>query len=108
MKHKWILNEDGKPDRWAFESGYHNGVVCKDCGKSVCVHCHPDYLQMDDCPGPPAPKAITNADRIRVMSDEELAEFLSYTWDVTARAWMREYGETLDWLQQPAEENNNA
>ena len=48
-------------------------------------------------------KIVTNADRIRAMSDEELA------------AWMAEcnaYGERADasqwlpWLKQPAEEDN--
>ena len=47
----------------------------------------------------------TNADRIRAMSDDELAEFLAYTWATSARAWEPEYGETLYWLQQPAKED---
>ncbi len=82
-----------------WESGYHNGVRCEACGKAVCVHCHPDYVKMDDCLGPPAPKAITNAAHIRTMSDEELAEFLCcIEWRLT------EYKACLDWLQQPAEE----
>ncbi len=106
MKHKWILNEDGKPDRWAFESGYHNGVVCKDCGKSVCVHCHPDYLQMDDCTGPPAPKAITNADRIRAMSDEELSNLLDewYCMGADGNDQLAYEDARMEWLQKPAEE----
>ena len=45
----------------------------------------------------------TNADRIRAMSDEELADFLAYTWATSARAWQKDTGETLHWLQQPAE-----
>ena len=45
----------------------------------------------------------TNADRIRSMSDEELADFLAYTWATSARAWQKDTGETLYWLQQPAE-----
>ncbi len=47
------------------------------------------------------PEIITNADNIRTMDDEELAEFLAYTWATSARAWQKEYGETLYWLQQP-------
>lgn len=44
---------------------------------------------------------MTNADRIRAMSDEELVEFIStkltdYFYDWTDL--------TLKWLQQPAEE----
>ena len=60
-------------------------------------------------------KAVTNADRIRAMSDEELAEFIrdvsyecqdaycgphcqicSYPWCSSER--------TMEWLKQPAEE----
>ena len=46
---------------------------------------------------------MTNADRIRVMSDEELADFLNQ-WGTSTRAWQKDHGETLYWLQQPAEE----
>ena len=46
---------------------------------------------------------MSNADRIRRMSDEELANFLAYTWATSARAWQKDVGETLHWLQQPAE-----
>ena len=45
----------------------------------------------------------TNADRIRSMSDEELADFLAYTWATSARAWQKDTGETLQWLKQNAE-----
>ncbi len=41
----------------------------------------------------------TNADRIRTLSDEELARFLAYTWATSARAWQKDYAETLYWLQ---------
>lgn len=53
------------------------------------------------------PAQTTNADRIRAMSDEELADFLSYTWATSARAWQKDPGETLHWLQQPAEETSH-
>ena len=44
----------------------------------------------------------TNADRIRAMSDEELAKLLCCT------GWrMIEQKECLEWLQQPAEETDN-
>ena len=49
---------------------------------------------------------MTNADRIRAMSDEELADFLAYTWATSARAWQKDPGETLHWLQQPAGEED--
>ena len=44
---------------------------------------------------------MTNADRIRAMSDEELAEFL-YQVGYDNGWGMKEYA--LEWLQQPAEE----
>ena len=47
-------------------------------------------------------REMTNADRIRAMSDEELAELLCCT------GWrMIEQKECLEWLQQPAEENDH-
>ena len=51
-------------------------------------------------------REMTNADRIRAMSDEELADFLAYTWATSARAWQKDPGETLYWLQQPAGEED--
>jgi hypothetical protein len=45
----------------------------------------------------------TNADRIRSMSDEELADFLAYTWATSSRAWQKDTGETLHWLKQHVE-----
>ena len=41
----------------------------------------------------------TNADRIRAMTDEELADFLNQ-WGTSTRAWQKDPGETLYWLQQ--------
>lgn len=45
-------------------------------------------------------KKQTNADRIRVMSDDELTDFLNHWADF--KAWKRDPGATKDWLQQPA------
>ncbi len=70
MKHNWERDENGNINKWAWAAGFHNGVFCVDCGKSVCVHCKPDYMELDDCTGPQKPKVMTNADRIRAMSDE--------------------------------------
>ena len=59
------------------------------------------------------PKVETNADRIRAMSDEELAKYLSNPCDCAVdpeRDGFRECGNDLcvkyllEWLQQPAEE----
>ena len=44
----------------------------------------------------------TNSDQIRSMSDEELAEFLNQ-WGTSTRAGQKDKGETMYWLQQPAE-----
>lgn len=45
---------------------------------------------------------MTNADRIRGMSDEELAKLLCCT------GWrMFEYKECLEWLKQPVEEDKH-
>ena len=62
---------------------------------------YPPYL---DYPKPY--KAQTNSDRIRAMSDEELAELLNQ-WGTSTRAWQKDKGETMYWLQQPAEEDEN-
>ena len=50
--------------------------------------------------------APTNADRIRAMSDEDLADFLNQ-WGTSTRAWQKDPGETLYWLQQPAEDDHD-
>ena len=51
-------------------------------------------------------REMTNADRIRSISDEELADFLNQ-WGTSTRAWQKDPGETLYWLQQPAEEDKH-
>lgn len=80
-------------------------VVCKKCNNLVNDWCEkvidsPDQDIQRDC------RYFcekTNADRIRAMSDEELADFLSYTWATSARAYQKDTGETLRWLKQRAE-----
>ena len=48
------------------------------------------------------PNYITNAQKIRAMSDEDMAKLLCCT------GWrMIEQKECLEWLQQPAEENDH-
>ena len=47
----------------------------------------------------------TNAQKIRSMSDEELAKFL-FQVGYNHRWGLKEY--TLEWLQQPAEEEGHA
>lgn len=65
---------------------------------------YPPYL---DHPKPRQP--MTNADRIRAMSDEELAKFIDkceaagYNDSSIARDENNQLMDMLDWLQQPAE-----
>ena len=49
---------------------------------------------------------MTNGNMIRSMSDEELADFLNQ-WGTSTRAWQKDKGETMYWLQQPSEEGND-
>ena len=46
------------------------------------------------------PKPLTNADRIRAMTDEELCSFLYWDADGSGKAKQ----EWLDWLKQEADE----
>ena len=50
-------------------------------------------------------REMNNADRIRSISDEELADFLNQ-WGTSTRAWQKDPGETLYWLQQTAGEED--
>lgn len=107
MKHRWRTYKNGKPDEWAWSNDFHNGVICEDCGRFVCVCCNPDYMELDDCHGSPN---ITNAERIRAMSDEELANFI-FKWQVNLITEFLQYGfmNTLDakdlreWVKEPGE-----
>ena len=61
------------------------------------------------------PKPMTNADRIRAMSDEELNELFHEIYNAGAEdAVAYEWGQrtnsfewTMEWLQQPAEEDKH-
>jgi ribosomal protein L29 len=46
---------------------------------------------------------LTNADRLRAMSDEELAEYLSKVQGDIFRCEMRLTHQWIDWLRSPAE-----
>ena len=68
--------------------------ICMNCADKSCygydhriTECE-DYLPM------------TNADRIRAMSDEELADYLRWHNDLYSRNGM----DWLDWLKSPVEE----
>lgn len=47
--HKWRLNENGEPDSFAFETGYHNGYACQRCGYCFCMYCDPDGFDKEPC-----------------------------------------------------------
>lgn len=82
---------------------------CKNNGTAICNRCDMFYDEFDPIDKPPK----TNADRIRSMSDEELAEFCfritddvaSYyggdgyepKYPVASKGW-------LDWLREEAKE----
>jgi hypothetical protein len=59
-----------------------------------------------DTPSCPSRVPLTNADRIRAMSDEELAEIIMCPFDNDPRLCNRKSCTDccLDWLRQPAEE----
>ena len=84
-------------------------VVCKKCNNLVNDRCE----KVIDSPDPDVQRDCqhfrekTNADRIRAMSDEELAEFLG-DWAQLHRAWMCDsQGECLAWLQETAKDGGN-
>ena len=81
---------------------------CKDC-VSCCAHAGKDREFI--CPGGVSCKitkrrGMTNADRIRAMSDEELAELLcsmTYCYECSYKNACTHDDGYLDWLRQPAE-----
>ena len=65
---------------------------CKNIGSDKCVRCKCEIesgFELKDR------HQMTNADRIRAMTDEELVHFLAWHWN------KKDYG--LEWLKQPAE-----
>lgn len=77
-------------------------IKCGSCiGKALCGEPEDTAL---GCVARVIGKPMTNADRIRAMSDEELARWLEYEGGGACAemcGWM-------NWLQQPAEEDNHA
>lgn len=81
---------------------------CGECGRRWYCETNPD-----DCEEWPDPVPMTNADRIRSMSDEELAELLANEtyriaepcFDAFGYGLEKQviYAKRLEWLQQPAE-----
>ena len=80
-----------------------NRSGCKNCPVKPCetLYCGSICLSRRHKLGLGDP--MTNADRIRAITDEELAKLLCCT------GWrMIEQKECLEWLQQPAEEDDYA
>ena len=79
-----------------------NCIDCKNTGKQVCTVC---CAYQGGVPDRWEPKLITNADRIRAMSDEELARWIAdeliepgyYTKGQAYELW-------LGWLKQEVSE----
>lgn len=75
--------------------------------KPTCITCKADChnagttSRIVDCSQYKPGRILTNADRIRAMSDEELAKWLEYE----GGGACAEVCGWLDWLQQPAEED---
>lgn len=93
-------------------------VDCKICAHPYCVHAGKQRGIVLDCANyKPSPKPQTNADRIRAMSDEDLAEFLN---EIVVNHHIKIADECrrcplfgakpcdteglMDWLQQPVKE----
>lgn len=90
--------------------------------KMICITCKVDchnagtMARIIECSSYEPGRVLTNADRIRAMSDEELAEWLcraldcgfckSYLQDVSIYSCCENQVKGIfDWLQQPAEED---
>ena len=82
--------------------------------KGNCGECNLRWacdIDPDKCNAWPDPVPMTNADRIRAMSDKELARFLASvenrrSADGGGAQWCG-MAHALKWLQQPAEEDDH-
>ena len=97
-------------------------IKCFLNGLEVNYPCSPSCALFGDCvtafESQKEANVRTNADRIRAMSDEELAKMLTVGKGAFACFECREIGDgecsmkcderCLEWLQQPAEEDNHA
>lgn len=82
--------------------------------KTICITCKNDCnnagttARISWCPQYKPGRILSNAERIRAMSDEELLDFMKKS---VANAYMCKIMRTepmfltLEWLQQPAEED---
>ena len=79
-----------------------NSMICPKCGNLISYNSYFGAYYCSVCGEYFQEIKKTNADKIRGMSDEELAKLLCCT------GWkMFEYKECLEWLKQPAEEDKH-
>lgn len=86
------------------EAFHYSKHEISDTSKAIALECMIDASNREN------PQPSTNADRIRAMDDKELAEFIDrceaagYNDSSVALDKNNNLMDTLDWLQQPAEE----
>ena len=79
-----------------------NSMICPKCGNLISYNSYFGAYYCSVCGEYFQEIKKTNADKIRAMSDEELAKLLCCT------GWkMFKYKECLEWLKQPAEEDKH-
>ena len=79
-----------------------NSMICPKCGNLISYNSYFGAYYCSVCGEYFQEIKKTNAQKIRGMSDEELAKLLCCT------GWkMFEYKECLEWLKQPAEEDKH-
>ena len=79
-----------------------NSMICPKCGNLISYNSYFGAYYCSVCGEYFQEIKKTNAQKIRDMSDEELAKLLCCT------GWkMFEYKECLEWLKQPAEEDKH-
>ena len=100
-----------------------NSMICPYCGKLIAYNSYFDVFYCSKCGGffkqatvierNDLNKPLTNAQKIRSMTDEELAEFLwNFNLADVSTDKLGEFGPHMfryrlkEWLQQPAEEDD--
>ncbi|MBO4543563.1 MAG: hypothetical protein J5725_10335 [Bacteroidales bacterium] len=74
--------------------------ICKSCKNNGCP-----YMGTDTLINPCEDYVLTNADKIRTMTDGELAEWINNSWTF-GREW-EGYDSLLDWLKQEVQDDGN-
>lgn len=71
--------------------------------RTIYLDCHGNEIELPKADQIP----ITNADRIRAMSDEELAAAICKIEQMTAKQGHRGFHAWLDWLKKEADNGKN-